>query len=457
MPRPFLRTESPRGYRAAMSETTPDMGIVKSEYVTSPHLLDHGYGATPQNQLLPSAAPNATAPVKRRLNLELERGRVVPLKQEFKPPQPKKQKRLTPTKKNTRYDTSLGLLTQKFSALLEESPNGVVDLNKASQQLNVQKRRIYDITNVLEGIGIIEKKSKNNIQWKASRKDNEKFLRLTKDLQDLENQENDLNRMINTVKKQLMGLNNDKHGFVTYQDLRSIEKFKQNTVIVVKAPPKTHLSVKTASKEDNKYSIQLKSDTGEIEVFLCPEYVPPAKPKTEPLEDDFKDIKFSPSFDLTTPPVPLFDSPRAPQKQISSQICRNLSFTKDPVVSARTPLSVQNPFTYNNVLTSSQEPTPAEMDPLRLSPYPSLVDGYPTCLDSSSLKLGTVPLINDNEVLGPMMGPYSMHTANIQTGYTIDSFFPNEPFLHLEPPAMHSEYNFSLDANEGLRDLFDFL
>ena len=29
-----------------------------------------------------------------------------------------------------------------------------------------QKRRIYDITNVLEGIGLIEERSKNSIQWK---------------------------------------------------------------------------------------------------------------------------------------------------------------------------------------------------------------------------------------------------------------------------------------------------
>jgi len=29
-----------------------------------------------------------------------------------------------------------------------------------------QKRRIYDITNVLEGIGLIEKRSKNVIYWK---------------------------------------------------------------------------------------------------------------------------------------------------------------------------------------------------------------------------------------------------------------------------------------------------
>lgn len=31
--------------------------------------------------------------------------------------------------------------------------------------LDVQKRRIYDITNVLEGIGLICKVSKNNIRW----------------------------------------------------------------------------------------------------------------------------------------------------------------------------------------------------------------------------------------------------------------------------------------------------
>lgn len=62
----------------------------------------------------------------------------------------------------TRYDTSLGLLTRKFIDLLENSPDGVIDLNVASVQLNVQKRRIYDITNVLEGIGILEKVKKHS-------------------------------------------------------------------------------------------------------------------------------------------------------------------------------------------------------------------------------------------------------------------------------------------------------
>ena len=47
-----------------------------------------------------------------------------------------------------------------------QANDGIVDLNIASAHLGVQKRRIYDITNVLEGIGLIEKKSKNKIKWK---------------------------------------------------------------------------------------------------------------------------------------------------------------------------------------------------------------------------------------------------------------------------------------------------
>ena len=41
-------------------------------------------------------------------------------------------------------------------------------MNEASRTLEVQKRRIYDITNVLEGIGLIEKTIKNKIRWKGN-------------------------------------------------------------------------------------------------------------------------------------------------------------------------------------------------------------------------------------------------------------------------------------------------
>lgn len=51
--------------------------------------------------------------------------------------------------------------------IMDSKENLSVDLNDAAGQLNVQKRRIYDITNVLEGIGLIEKTIKNKIRWRS--------------------------------------------------------------------------------------------------------------------------------------------------------------------------------------------------------------------------------------------------------------------------------------------------
>lgn len=49
--------------------------------------------------------------------------------------------------------------------LVKVSPEGVLDLNEVSRTLGVRKRRVYDITNVLDGIHLIQKRSKNLIQW----------------------------------------------------------------------------------------------------------------------------------------------------------------------------------------------------------------------------------------------------------------------------------------------------
>jgi len=67
----------------------------------------------------------------------------------------------------TRNDTSLGLLTKKFVDVLRKAPSKPVDLNEAAERLAVQKRRIYDITNILEGIGLVEKIARNLIKWRS--------------------------------------------------------------------------------------------------------------------------------------------------------------------------------------------------------------------------------------------------------------------------------------------------
>ena len=54
-----------------------------------------------------------------------------------------------------RQDNSLSVLTKKFIDLIKSSENATIDLNEAVEILKVQKRRIYDITNVLEGINYV--------------------------------------------------------------------------------------------------------------------------------------------------------------------------------------------------------------------------------------------------------------------------------------------------------------
>ena len=67
----------------------------------------------------------------------------------------------------SRAENSLGELTRRFITIIKDSsPQLSVDLNEAAELLGVPKRRIYDITNVLEGIGLIGKSSKNKVVWR---------------------------------------------------------------------------------------------------------------------------------------------------------------------------------------------------------------------------------------------------------------------------------------------------
>ena len=55
-------------------------------------------------------------------------------------------------KLKNRQNNSLEELTKKFINSILESQNNIIDLNKITKKMKVKKRRIYDITNVLEGI-----------------------------------------------------------------------------------------------------------------------------------------------------------------------------------------------------------------------------------------------------------------------------------------------------------------
>ena len=61
---------------------------------------------------------------------------------------------------------TLVAVSKRFYELLQASSDGVLNLNKVAEMLHIKKRRLYDIANVLEGIGLITRASTNHIQWR---------------------------------------------------------------------------------------------------------------------------------------------------------------------------------------------------------------------------------------------------------------------------------------------------
>ncbi|KAM9418662.1 transcription factor E2F3-like isoform 1-T1 [Salvelinus alpinus] len=179
-------------------------------------------------------------------------------------------------KKKTRYDASLGLLTQKFVQLLAQSSDGVVDLNRAAESLKVPKRRLYDITNVLEGVHLIKKKSKNNIQWMGCSLSPEGVARVQtcgsvgKELLELTQEEKRLDELLHISTRIIQQMTKDtptrKFAYISYEDVKRIPSLKDQTVIVVKAPTETRLEVPDPAES---LQVHLSSTQGPIEVFLC--------------------------------------------------------------------------------------------------------------------------------------------------------------------------------------------
>ncbi|XP_040993243.1 transcription factor E2FB isoform X1 [Juglans microcarpa x Juglans regia] len=184
-----------------------------------------------------------------------------------------------------RYDSSLGLLTKKFINLIKHAEDGILDLNKAAETLEVQKRRIYDITNVLEGIGLIEKKLKNRIQWKGldvSRPGDvdENYSSLQAEVENLSLQERKLDEQIREMQDRLRDLsedeNNQKWLFVTEEDIKGLPCFQNETLIAIKAPHGTTLEVpdpdEAVDYPQRRYRIVLRSTMGPIDVYLVSQF-----------------------------------------------------------------------------------------------------------------------------------------------------------------------------------------
>merc|ERR1711935_196426 len=306
---------------------------------------------------------------------------------------------------SSRFEKSLGLLTTKFVTLLQEADGGILDLKVAADTLNVkQKRRIYDITNVLEGIGLIEKQNKNCIQWRGAvpgsntQESVDRLAVLKKENEELEEFEKLLDQHKSWVHQSITNITedstNEKALYVTHEDI--CESFEGNTLLAIQAPNGTQLEVPIPEQSGlkKKYQIHLKSTDGQIYVLLV---------NKDPDSDYPVAVQVPPPKDIA----------EAIEKA-SENIDRTVG-QKDKFEAAHDQTTSETPANKRVKLSHDTE-----------SEVESILSGKVLDTDIPGLEE-----FMSSEIFGPLM--------------------------RLSPPPCERDYFFNLDENEGVCDLFDVM
>ncbi|XP_032236627.1 uncharacterized protein LOC5511431 isoform X2 [Nematostella vectensis] len=180
---------------------------------------------------------------------------------------------LTEILTKTRTDSSLGILSKRFVELLRKAPDGTIDLNYAVEQMAVQKRRIYDIVNILEGVGLVEKTGRNGVKWRerdSMECDDGEEARLTSlqtELTHMDERERELDELMEQARSDLKAMTTDpdkaRYAYVTKTDLEAIESLEDQTIISIQAPPGTRMQI---PQPEEQVQMWLKTSRSPIQV-----------------------------------------------------------------------------------------------------------------------------------------------------------------------------------------------
>ncbi|KAI5617278.1 transcription factor E2F4, partial [Silurus asotus] len=368
----------------------------------------------------------------------------------------------------SRHEKSLGLLTTKFVTLLQEAKDGVLDLKAAADTLAVrQKRRIYDITNVLEGIGLIEKKSKNSIQWKGvgpgcnTREIADKLIDLKLELEDLDRREHELDQQRVWVQQSIKNVTDDSQNspyplctlaYVTHQDLCNC--FKGDTLLAIRAPSGTQLEVPIPESVVNgqkKYQIHLKSSSGPIDVLLVNKDPASASPVVLPVPPPEDMLQSLPASSAPAPSAPV----STPTAKIAGAGTTSTAVKPQRLTNTPAAPLTEAPNTAPSDIPTNQNP--AE-DRQQLQSSASL-DSSSSLPESSSavfepIKADPSELLDLPKELSEMFDPTkACPSFSLFPSLSLSLVF--SPLLRLSPPPGDHDYIYNLDETEGLCDLFD--
>ncbi|KAM9355987.1 transcription factor E2F6 [Pholidichthys leucotaenia] len=188
---------------------------------------------------------------------------------------PKDSKETTQMKFVSRGELSLAILTQRFLEQLLLSPDHTVDVGEVAKRLNTRRRRVYDITNVLQGINLVDKESASKFKWIGSAPISS-FIAKSRvksqcEVENLKLVEDTLDVLIKGCARRLFDLTDNQHNalmaYVTHEDIRRLKAFEDQTVIVIKAPEETKLEVPPPT--EHSIQIHLKEAPAPVTVTTC--------------------------------------------------------------------------------------------------------------------------------------------------------------------------------------------
>ncbi|XP_041842685.1 transcription factor E2F4-like isoform X2 [Melanotaenia boesemani] len=322
-----------------------------------------------------------------------------------------------------RKQRSLNLLTTRFVSLLQEAEGGELDLRYAVRVLTVgQKRRIYDITNVLEGIGLIVKISKCTVKWMGTHPGenaydlDKKRIRLRSELEDLALMEFTLDQQKLCIEQSITNITEDCRNlnYVTHEDICNC--FSDHTLLAVRAPPGTQLDVPIPKAVPNcpaKYQIYLKSTRGPIDVVLL--------------------NKCSVSSSPVVLPVP-------PPEEIL-QCAKSAMSTSDDKDGSTGSCKASGNSTHG---TKSEWLSAEDIQPLHVT---SFVDAEPSRTDECAYH-------DFSRELQDLIDPSKEgNSANLITQFMASEVF--SPLVHLSAPPSENECVCNLNESKGRCDLFN--
>ena len=156
-------------------------------------------------------------------------------------------------------ENSLGKLTKDFINYIKTEGRKSININDLVNKLGVKKRRIYDITNVLQGIEYLQKSGKNEIIWtktitnksKAKKKPSliKKNINNKQKLnkEELEKEKKELDDDIEKFKAEFNSIAKkgefEEYGYITLDDIKKLSINKKVDLVVIKATKGTVMNV----------------------------------------------------------------------------------------------------------------------------------------------------------------------------------------------------------------------